>query len=313
MEFTSEDTSLRASRDGRGGVREAVAARAAPTRQRGLHSCSCSARQQDFRSISAAVGHEATWPELKWPPMYRYTDQSHQVRRIRLRMPRPSCDASLASVVKANSKRTQTMDATGLPRELLGHLAVLVFSSCVIMGSPGPSTLSAMSVAAAFGLHRAANYVFGLIVGTTVVLLVVALGLFTFITALPRLNAIVAAIATAYVLFLAYKIATAPPIGEVAQVRQPSFRAAAALAMANPKAYLAIASVFGGTILLADHQLDVILKLVALTIMIVVIHLAWMLGGVSLARRLRDPRAARLVNLTMGVLLAASALRPFLN
>jgi threonine/homoserine/homoserine lactone efflux protein len=205
------------------------------------------------------------------------------------------------------------MDAADLARELLGHLAVLVLSSYVVMGSPGPSTLSAMSVAAAFGWHGAAMYLLGLIVGTTGVLVILALGLFTFITALPWLNAIVTAIATSYVLFLAYKIATAPRIEEVAQVRQPSFSAAAALAMANPKAYLAVASVFGGTIVLADHRLDVILKLVALTIMVVAIHVAWMFGGASLGRKLRDARSARLANLTMGVLLAGSVLLPLLH
>ena len=42
--------------------------------------------------------------------------------------------------------------------------------------------------------------------------------------------------------------------------------------------------------------------------MIVLIHLAWLLGGVSLAGLLRDPLRSRIVNVLFGLILVATTM-----
>lgn len=42
----------------------------------------------------------------------------------------------------------------------------LIVASLLVMGSPGPSTISVTAVGAAFGLHRSIAYLAGLIAGT---------------------------------------------------------------------------------------------------------------------------------------------------
>jgi threonine/homoserine/homoserine lactone efflux protein len=187
-------------------------------------------------------------------------------------------------------------------------LLALIFASVVIMGSPGPSTISVTAVGAAFGVRRSLPYATGLITGTVAVLLMVALGVVALVVAIPYGARLVGAISAIYIVFLAYKIATAPPL-ESGSVHgaAPPFAGGFLLAIANPKAYLAIAAVFAGTTIFAqDHGLDALVKVALLGLMIVVIHLAWLLAGVSLSRLLRDPVISRVINISLSAALVIS-------
>ena len=88
----------------------------------------------------------------------------------------------------------------------------LLLTSAVIMGSPGPSTISATAVGAAFGARRSLKYVSGLILGTMAVLLAVAMGVAALVQSMPHGARALGVLSAAYILFLAFKIATAPPL-----------------------------------------------------------------------------------------------------
>ena len=187
----------------------------------------------------------------------------------------------------------------------------LILASLVIMGSPGPSTISATAVGATYGFRRSLAYVCGLILGTTMVLFAVALGVVTILFSIPHSASALVAISTIYIGYLAFRIATAPPLANRSdQVAAPAFAGGVLLAIANPKAYLAIASVFTATnIFREDHALDAAVKTALLGVMIVVIHLCWLLAGASLSRLLRDPTVSRVVNIGLAAtLVAATAL-----
>src|SRR5690242_18538494 len=79
----------------------------------------------------------------------------------------------------------------------------LVITGLVVMGSPGPSTVSLVAVAAASGVRQAVAYGVGLVVGATVVLLAVATGLTAVLLTLPVLRWVLLSLAVAYVLWLA--------------------------------------------------------------------------------------------------------------
>jgi threonine/homoserine/homoserine lactone efflux protein len=154
-------------------------------------------------------------------------------------------------------------------------LATLTFASLVVMGSPGPATMSVTAVGAAFGLRRSLPYLSGIVVGTAAVLLAVAAGVVSMLLSMPRLAPVLLAVSAAYIAYLAFRIARAPPLSrQDPQARAPSFGGGFLLAVSNPKAYLAIAAVFAGTTLPLDSPMaEAILKSAVLTIMIVVIHL----------------------------------------
>jgi threonine/homoserine/homoserine lactone efflux protein len=181
----------------------------------------------------------------------------------------------------------------------------LILASLVVMGSPGPSTMSVTAVGAAFGFRRSLAYLAGTILGTTAVLVAVAAGVVAMLLSLPRLAPVLIAASAVYIVYLAVKIATAPPLSRQDQAASvPSFAGGFLLGVANPKAYLAIAAVFAGTTLgVGSRMIEAMLKTMVLTIMIVVIHLFWLTAGASLSRLLHHPVGSRIVNLLFAAIL----------
>ena len=183
----------------------------------------------------------------------------------------------------------------------------LVLSSLAIMGSPGPSTISATAVGAAFGFRRSLKYTCGLILGTMAVLFAVAIGVVAILLSMPQSARVLAAVSAVYILFLAFKIATAPPLERRSQhAPAPAFAGGFLLAIANPKAYLAIAAVFAGTtIFVEDRGIDAMAKTALLSVMIVTIHVSWLGAGALLSLILHDPIRSRIVNVLLATSLVA--------
>jgi threonine/homoserine/homoserine lactone efflux protein len=195
--------------------------------------------------------------------------------------------------------------------DALAPLSSLVLMSAIVMGSPGPSTVSVTAVGAALGWRRSLAYACGLILGTTAVLLAVASGLFTVLLSVPHAGPIVTAASAAYMLYLCWQIATAPPLGVAESVTSaPGLWAGLLLAVVNPKAYLAIAAVFAGPKLFSNPAADTVAKLLVLTAMIVLIHFCWLVAGASFAGALRDPVRSRIANIAFALALVASVLGP---
>lgn len=202
-----------------------------------------------------------------------------------------------------------------LATESLQPLLTLILASTVVMGSPGPSTMSALAVSAAFGFRRSMVYVVGLMLGTGAVLVAVATGLIAMLLSLPALGHVLIYASTLYILYLAWQIANAPPLeDQPADVPSPSFTPGFVLAVANPKAWFAIAAVFtASTLVNSSSALDAGLKVAVLAGMIVVIHLAWVFAGASLSRFLRDPVISRIANVVFALVLVATAVVPLLR
>ena len=205
----------------------------------------------------------------------------------------------------------QVLSLSGLWRPL----AALILASAAVMGSPGPSTMSVTAVGAAFGLRRSLDYLWGLILGTIAVLIAVATGLFALLLSVPRLAPLLLAASGAYILYLAFKIATAPPLSKPdRRAAAPSFAAGFLLALANPKAYVAIAAVFASADLpVGSPAAGAMLKTAVLALMIVAIHLAWLLAGSSLSRIFHDPVSSRIANILFAVTLVVATAFAFIG
>ena len=200
------------------------------------------------------------------------------------------------------------LHVTSLAAIRWGSAGPLVLTSLAIMGSPGPATISLTAAGSAYGVRRSLGYLAGIVVGTTIVLLAVGTGITATLLAVPALRSVLIAISVAYILWLAYHVATAPPL--VAQSATsgdaPTFAGGALLGVANPKAWVAIAAVFAGNHLAAAATVDAVAKIAILTVMIVLINATWLLAGASFAPLLRNPRRARVINVTLAVALVGS-------
>jgi threonine/homoserine/homoserine lactone efflux protein len=186
-------------------------------------------------------------------------------------------------------------------------LASLVVTSLVIMGSPGPATISLTAAGSAHGVRRSVPYLAGIVAGTTVVLLAVATGITAALLAVPAVRPVLLAISAGYILWLAYHIATAPPLAAEGTRRDaPGLTGGLVLGVANPKAWVAIAAVFAGSRLASGTVADASGKVAVLTAMILVINASWLGIGAALAAQLREPRTARGVNVVLAAALVAS-------
>jgi threonine/homoserine/homoserine lactone efflux protein len=186
----------------------------------------------------------------------------------------------------------------------------LVVTSLAIMGTPGPATISLTAAGSAYGVRRSLSYLAGIVAGTTVVLLAVATGITAALLAVPAVRPVLLAAGAGYIVWLAYHIATAPPLAdEGSRLDAPGLAGGTLLGVANPKAWIAIAAVFASARLAHGAAVDAAAKVAVLAVMIVAINSTWLAAGASLAPLLRDARRARLVNSGLaGVLLVAAAL-----
>src|SRR6476619_1426210 len=148
----------------------------------------------------------------------------------------------------------------------------------------------------------------GIDVGMAGVIAITASGVVTLLLTLPGATPIVTALAGVYFLYLAWRIATAPPLSDgAAEQSPPSFAAGVALSLVNPKGYAAMAALFSGFVLVRERlALDIAAKFVVLAVIIVSVNLAWLTGGAALTRFFREPRTNRIINVTFAVLLIAS-------
>ena len=188
--------------------------------------------------------------------------------------------------------------------ELLGF----VLAGLALAGSPGPATLSLAATGAAFGARRGLPYLGGIVIGMIAVMGITASGVVGVLLAVPGATPVVTGLAAAYFAYLAYRIATAPPLSEGSEgERRPSFVAGLFLSLVNPKGYAAMAALFSGFVLLRGQLvLDAALKTAVLLAIIVAVNLAWLQAGAALTRWFRDPRTNRIVNVTFAILLVAS-------
>jgi len=191
---------------------------------------------------------------------------------------------------------------------LTDDLAGFIVAGFALTGSPGPATLSLAATAAAFGIRNGVVLAAGCIAGVFVVMLVTASGLAGLVLAQPVLGPVIRGLAGAYMLYLAWRIATAPPLVAAAgSGRAPSFFAGTLLGVGNPKAYAAMAALFSGFTLSSDGTAtDLALKCAILVAVMAVVDLAWLASGSVLTRMFRDPAKNRVLNIAFALLLIAS-------
>jgi threonine/homoserine/homoserine lactone efflux protein len=178
----------------------------------------------------------------------------------------------------------------------------LILASVVIMGSPGPSTMSATAVGAAYGFRRSLLYACGLIPGTQPCCSRGGRGRGAVAVDPALRTGALVAVSAAYILYLAFRIMRRR-LRASARVAAPAFAGGFLLAVANPKAYLlAVGAVFAGTGITGESgALDAVVKIALLGVMIVIIHMCWLLAGASLSRVLQDATSARIVNVALAV------------
>ena len=186
-------------------------------------------------------------------------------------------------------------------------VAFLLFA-VVAAGTPGPSNLLLTATGAGAGVLRGLPCLFGVAIGMGVMMFAVAFGLGSVVVGNPRVLRALNWLGAAFLLWLAWKIATARPRGAEAGGKPVGFLGAAAFQWINPKSWLVCASA-AGTYLHAGSS-GALAQATVFGALFVLASLpccfVWLAFGATAQRWLRTERARRTFNIAMGVLLAGS-------
>ena len=191
---------------------------------------------------------------------------------------------------------------------MMNDLLLLWLAALTLMGSPGPATLSLAAIGTAYGFRRGIPYLIGIMAGTWGVLLLIATGITAIIMTQPVLMRVVTTAAAAYILYLAWRIATAPVgVKAVASDMAPAALPGFLLAIANPKAFAAIGAAYAGHTLVETNLLaDTLAKVAALTVMVIIVNVGWLGFGAAFSRVLSHPILGRIANITFAIALVSS-------
>jgi len=187
--------------------------------------------------------------------------------------------------------------------ELLTALAAFAFVTSI---TPGPNNLMLMASGANFGFRRTIPHMMGVGLGFVFMVVMIGAGLAQVFDAYPLSYKVLKAVSVAYLLYLAWKIATAAPPAEAEKAGTPlTFVQAALFQWVNPKAWamaLTAVSVY------APSQSFAAIALVA--VVFGAINLpsvsSWTVLGQQMRRMLAKPTHLRAFNILMAILLLAS-------
>ena len=187
--------------------------------------------------------------------------------------------------------------------DLLLALAGFAFVTSI---TPGPNNLMLMASGANFGLRRTVPHALGVAGGFVLMAGAMGLGLGALFQSLPWARPALTVLAVLYMLWLAWRIATAAPPREGAAGGRPlTFLQAAGFQWVNPKAWM---MAVGAMTVYAPDGLAWQVATVALVFGAVNLPSVgtWALAGTQLRRVLTNPARLRLFNWTMAALLIAS-------
>lgn len=188
----------------------------------------------------------------------------------------------------------------------LGPAALFMVSMTL---TPGPNNIMLTASGAIYGFRRTLPHLFGILAGCFLLFSGIALGLGTLFEQVPVLQAVLRVVGSAYLLYLAWLIATAPPPAlENTEIRRPlSALQAAAFQFANPKAWImGVALITGflpseGSLIFNALLLATVSELVAFPCIAL-----WAGFGTIIGRLIKTNHGWRIFNRCMGALVAGS-------
>ncbi|SLN53767.1 leucine export protein LeuE [Pseudoruegeria aquimaris] len=186
---------------------------------------------------------------------------------------------------------------------------MLTFAAAVffLIITPGPGVLSTAGVGSAFGARAGSRYVAGLWIGNNAVALAVISGLAAVVLAAPVVRNILFAASTAYLLYLALRIAAAGSRIAFIEARSaPGIWNGIALQAINPKAYAVNTALFSGFSFLPESlAAETMLKLLIFNAIWIPIHFLWLYLGIRLHALNLSPGSHRAINIAMSLSMLA--------
>lgn len=186
-------------------------------------------------------------------------------------------------------------------------LSVALFAT-VTSGTPGPNNVMLTASGANFGYWRTLPHMVGIVIGILVMNILVAAGLGVVFEQYPAVQSTLKVAASAYLVFLAWKIATAKTSSMQgdSDSRPMSLMGGALFQFLNPKAWMMVITAIGSFTLAGDDYWSSVFWVAVIFMLMGFPCISlWAAFGTLVGRFLSSPAAQRWFNLIMGGLTAA--------
>lgn len=190
-----------------------------------------------------------------------------------------------------------------------------MLATTVLLGSPGPATLSLAAVGATFGVTRGLPYLAGILTGLMCAMAGAVFGVAALFVKWPEARWIIQSLGAAYLCYVAYRIATAPILAKDAATphNTPGFKDGFILNLLNPKAYAAFFVLFSQFLLpFANIALSYSITALLIAILMVLIDASWLLIGSTINAAFTHPRTARATRVLFALSIVAATAWAFL-
>ena len=186
-------------------------------------------------------------------------------------------------------------------------IAFIVFAAAMLF-TPGPNNIMLMASGLNYGFRRTLPHVAGVTLGFSFLVAVIGFGLGAVFAAYPVLHTILRYAGIAYLVYLAIAIAMSAPAdtGEGPKGRPMTFIGAALFQWVNVKGWVIAVGAVTAYAAIATYPLNVAMLSIMLFLVGLASSISWVLLGTSLQSLVKSPRAVRIFNIVMAVLLLAS-------
>ena len=172
--------------------------------------------------------------------------------------------------------------------------------------TPGPAVLTLAGVGSAFGWRQGLLLLIGLFVGVHLVCFAVISGLAALIIADPVVRFVLLLASSAYLGYLALKIALARTKIGFFHIAAPGFITGIMLQLINPKAYAVNTMLFSSFAFYPQNFfIETGLKLLINNTLWIPIHLIWLYAGIKVSQLDLSAQTHKMINLAMSACLLA--------
>ena len=185
----------------------------------------------------------------------------------------------------------------------------------VMYFTPGPNNIMLLSSGLTYGFRRTIPHIVGIVLGFAFMVAAVGLGLGTVFLAYPILQTILKYAGAAYLIYLAAVIAFSGPAkpGEADGRGPMTFWGAAMFQWINAKGWVMVIGTITAYAAIAAVPWNIAIQVGLSLILGTVSCIVWALFGTALRPVLTSPRAIRIFNVAMAILLLASLYPVFMD
>ncbi|MEP7454338.1 LysE family transporter [Phyllobacterium sp. SB3] len=193
------------------------------------------------------------------------------------------------------------------------NAGLFVLAAIALLGSPGPGIAALVAVGREKGFAQGMKFYTGLQIGLALAAGISAVCLLLMIEPIKELMTVMVVVATAYLVYLAYAIATAPVGAEEKSASRFGAVSGLLLGITNPKAYIAFISLMAAyPIIPSNSHADLTFKLLACIIVMIIVDILWLGLGAVLHRAQLKPKSERALNIVMGATILLTAVLSFI-